>query len=154
MTLHFAYGSNMSRALMGARCPGASALGTATLPHWRFIIGVAGHGSIAARPGARVHGVLWRVGVRDIAAINAYENLDSGLYTRRIVPVRHGASLLPALVYILRRHGKGRPRPGYVHLVVEAARDWGLPDQYVEALRRWSPSGWRGTRPKDTGEIR
>ena len=31
MTLHFAYGSNMSRALMGARCPDATALGVATL---------------------------------------------------------------------------------------------------------------------------
>jgi hypothetical protein len=154
MTLHFAYGSNMSRALMGARCPGASALGTATLEHWRFIIGIEGHGSIAPRPGATVHGVLWRLGARDIAAINAYENLDSGLDTRRIVPVRHGASRLPALVYILRRPGEGRPRPGYVHLVVAAARDWGLPERYVDALQRWSPSGWRGLRPKETGEIR
>jgi hypothetical protein len=94
------------------------------------------------------------VGARDIAAINAYENLDSGLYARRIVPVRHGARLFPALVYILRRPGMGRPRPAYVHLVVAAARDWGLPEPYVDALQRWSPSGWRGTRAKDTGEIR
>ena len=154
MTLHFAYGSNMSRALMGARCPGASVLGTAILAHWRFIIGVAGHGSIAPCPGAMVHGVLWRLDVRDVAAINAYENLDSGLYIRRVVPVRRGASLLPALVYVLRRRGEGRPRPGYIHLVVEAAREWGLPGPYVDALQRWSPSGWRGTRPRETGEIR
>jgi hypothetical protein len=31
VTLHFAYGSNMSRALMGARCPGATALGSRRL---------------------------------------------------------------------------------------------------------------------------
>jgi hypothetical protein len=154
MTLHFAYGSNMSRAQMGARCPGARALGTATLRHWRFIIGVEGHGSIAPCPGAIVHGVLWRVGPREIAAINAYENLDSGLYVRRIMPVRCSAGLRPALVYVLRRQGRGTPRPGYVHLVAEAARDWSLPERYVDALQRWSPSGWRGTRPKDTGEIR
>ena len=154
MMLHFAYGSNMSRAQMGTRCPGASALGTATLKHWRFIIGVGGHGSIVPCPGAVVHGVLWRVGPREIAAINAYENLDSGLYVRRIMPVRGGAGLRPALVYVLRRHGQGTARPGYVHLVVEAARDWRLPERYVDALQRWSPSGCRGTRPKDTGEIR
>jgi hypothetical protein len=154
MTLHFAYGSNMSRAQMRARCPGASALGTATLRHWRFVIGAEGHGSIAPRPGAWVHGVLWRVGPRELAAINAYENIDSGLYVRRRLSVRFGASLLPALVYILRRQGEGRARPAYVHLVVEAARDWELPQAYVDALQRWSPSGWRGTRPKDTGEIR
>ncbi len=144
----------MSRAQMGARCPGARALGTATLKHWRFIIGVEGHGSIAPWPGAIVHGVLWRVGPREIAAINAYENLDSGLYVRRIMSVRFNAGLRPALVYVLRRQGRGTARPGYVHLVAEAARDWRLPERYVDALQRWSPSGWRGTRPKDTGEIR
>jgi len=115
----------MSRAQMGARCPGATAVGIATLEHWRFIIGVEGHGSIAPSPGAIVHGVLWRTAAREIAAINAYENVASGLYLRRVVAVRHGASLLPALAYVLRRRGEGRPRPGYIHLVVEAARDWG-----------------------------
>jgi AIG2-like family len=154
MTLHFAYGSNMSRAQMTARCPGASALGTATLEHWRFVIGPGGHGSIVPRPGEVVHGVLWRLGARDIAAINSYEGIDSGLYIRRNIPVRHGANLRPALVYILRRDGEGRPRPAYIHLVVGAARDWGLPEPYIDALQRWSPSGWRGTRAKDTGEIR
>jgi hypothetical protein len=154
MTLHFAYGSNMSRAQIGARCPGAHPLGTATLKHWRFVIGPEGHGSIVPTPGGVVHGVLWRVDTRDIAAINSYEGLDSGLYLRRIMPVRHGANLFPALVYILRRHGRGRPRPAYISLVVEAARDWGLPERYIDGLQRWSPSGWRGARAKDTGEIR
>ena len=49
MTLHFAYGSNMSRALMSARCPGAEAIGTATLSGWRFVINPEGFGSIAMR---------------------------------------------------------------------------------------------------------
>ena len=154
MTLHFAYGSNMSRRQIGARCPGAIALGTATLAHWRFVIGPQGHGSIVPRPGAVVRGVLWRMDARDIAAINSYEALDSGLYLRRTVPVRHGTTLFPALVYILRRRGRGTPRPAYIALVVEAARDWGLPVRYVDALQRWSPSRFCGTRAKDTGEIR
>ena len=41
MTLHFAYGSNMSRALRGARCRGAEAIGTATLSGWRFVINLS-----------------------------------------------------------------------------------------------------------------
>ena len=143
----------MSRAQMGRAAPALSALRDRDPDDWRFIIGVEGHAP-SYLAGREVHGVLWRVGARELAAINAYENLDSGLYARRIVPIRHGARLFPALVYILRRPGTGRPRPAYVHLVVAAARDWGLPEPYVDALRRWSPSGWRGTRAKDTGEIR
>jgi hypothetical protein len=153
MTLHFAYGSNMSRALMGIRCPGASALGIATLTGWRFVITTDGVGSIARRPGAFVHGVLWRLGPRDLTAINAYESLDSGLYVRRILPVRCGQRLGLALLYIARKRGEGSPRPGYISVVVEAAREWDLPKSYIRSLQRWSPSGWRGARMKNTGEF-
>jgi hypothetical protein len=153
MTLHFAYGSNMSRALMGARCPRAEAIGIATLLGWRFVINPEGFGSIARQLGGRVHGVLWRLSARDLAAVNAYESIDSGLYVRRRLPVRCGATQATALVYIARRQGEGLPRPGYIPLVVDAAREWQLPEPYIESLARWAPSRWRGARAKDTGEV-
>jgi cation transport regulator ChaC len=153
VTLHFAYGSNMSRALMGARCPGATALGVATLAGWRFVINPDGVGSIAPHRGGVVYGVLWRLTPRDLAAINAYESVDTALYLRRVLPVRIGRHRAPALVYLARRQGEGTPRPGYISVVVEAARDWQLPEPYIESLQRWSPSGWRGARAKDTGEL-
>jgi cation transport regulator ChaC len=153
VTLHFAYGSNMSRALMGARCPGATALGVATLAGWRFVINPDGVGSIAPHRGGLVYGVLWRLTPRDLAAINAYESVDTALYLRRVLPVRIGRRRAPALVYLARRQGEGTPRPGYISVVVEAARDWQLPEPYIESLQRWSPSGWRGARAKDTGEL-
>ena len=77
---------------MNGRCPGARALGIATLSGWRFVINPEGFGSIA-------------------------------------------------------------PRPGYIALVVDAARDWKLPEPYVRSLARWAPSGWRGARARDTGEL-
>jgi AIG2-like family len=153
MTLHFAYGSNMSRALMQARCPGATALGVATLAGWRFVINPDGVGSIAPYPGALLRGVLWRVTLRDLVALNAYESVDTELYLRRFLPVRFGARRAAALVYIARRQGEGTARPGYISMVVEAAREWRLPEPYIDRLKRWSPSAWRGTRAKDTGEL-
>ncbi len=153
MTLHFAYGSNMSRTLMHARCPQAKALGVATLPGWRFVITPDGVGSIAPRPGALLYGVLWRLTPRDLAAINAYESLDSGLYLRRLLTVRRGHGPAAALVYIARRRGEGTPRPGYINVLVEAARDWELPERYIRSLRRWSPSRLHGARAKESGEL-
>src|SRR5499433_2221765 len=135
MTLHFAYGSNMSRALMGARCRDAEAIGIATLSGWRFVINPEGFGSIAPRPGGCVHGVLWRLSARDLAAINAYESVDSGLYVRRRLPVRCGGVQAMALVYIARRQGEGTPRPGYISLVVEAARVPRTPGKWDERSR-------------------
>jgi gamma-glutamylcyclotransferase (GGCT)/AIG2-like uncharacterized protein YtfP len=150
MTLHFAYGSNMSRALMRARCPGAAAFGTGVLEGFEFIIGVAGYASLERRPGTRIHGVLWRLGARDLAALNDYEG---DAYLRRVMGVRHAGGRSPALLYVMAWPGRGTPRPGYIQLVVEAARDWNLPQPYIDALRRWSRSSFAGAWAKGTGEI-
>jgi hypothetical protein len=152
MTLHFAYGSNMSRSHMRALCPSARALGTTSLTGWRFIISRDGFASLAREPGSRVHGVLWQLSTRDVAAINAYENVPGGLYLRRRLPV-HGSICACALVYIARRGGRGAPRPGYLHQVLEAARDWRLPQPYVRSIARWAPSRWRGARAREAGTV-
>ncbi|MGH6769180.1 MAG: gamma-glutamylcyclotransferase family protein [Xanthobacteraceae bacterium] len=144
MTLHFAYGSNMSRAHMRGLCPGASALGVATLVGWQFTINPDGYGSIERRPGGKVLGALWRLTPRDVAAVDAYEHVAAGLYDRRILAVRRGTRREFALVYIARRRGRGTPRPDYIALVVAGARDWQLPERYVQSLQRWSPSARPG----------
>ena len=151
MTLYFAYGANMERAAMARRCPGASARGPARLRGWRYVI-AEGYGSVAPAPGSCVYGVLWRLTPRDLAALNAFESLDSGLYRRAMLTVEAGASRARALVYVGRRRGKCRPMPGYQERLVAAAQDWQLPPFYIDELRRLAPS-YRGARPAETGEI-
>jgi gamma-glutamylcyclotransferase (GGCT)/AIG2-like uncharacterized protein YtfP len=151
--LHFAYGSNMDRAAMRRRCPGAVAVGPAALDNWRFIVTRDGYASVVPSAGDTVHGVLWRLSPRDLAALNAYESLDSGLYRRRMLSVRRGGTRVQALVYVARDRCPGRPRPGYQDLVIAAARDWDLSDDYVRGLRRWSPSRLMAARGVETGEA-
>src|SRR4051812_46844195 len=100
MRLYFAYGSNMGEHGMSRRCPSAQALGPARLDGWRFVVMRGGYASIVPAPGSVVHGVLWRLGPRDLAALDAYESLDSGLYLHRTIPVRFGPGLRRALVYV------------------------------------------------------
>lgn len=141
MTLYFAYGSNMSRALMARRCPSAIPRGTAHLRGWRYIIGRDGYASIVPCSGAAVHGVLWRLQPRDLAALNAYESLDSGLYLRRILCIDRRAERVAAMVYIGRGRAHGRPKPGYQeHIVLPSAREWALPQNYLAQLARWRHS--------------
>ena len=121
--LHFAYGSNMSRRLMRARCPGAQALGTAVLAGHRFIITGDGYASVVRQPGAVVHGLLWRLAARDLAALNLYESVDSGLYQAVTLPVRTGGRRRPARVYVERARHAGKPKPGYHDVVLAAARE-------------------------------
>jgi gamma-glutamylcyclotransferase (GGCT)/AIG2-like uncharacterized protein YtfP len=151
MTLYFAYGANMERAAMRGRCPGATALGTAMLRGWRYVI-ADGYGSVAPAPGGRVFGVLWRLTPRDLAALNIFESLDSGLYRRATLTVEIGGARARALVYVGRRRGKRRAMPGYQERLIAAACDWKMPPRYVGELRRLAP-GYRGARPAETGEI-
>jgi hypothetical protein len=151
MTLYFAYGANMERAAMQVRCPAAVARGPALLRGWRYVI-ASGYGSVAPVPGAGVFGVLWRLTPRDLAALNIFESLDSGLYRRVGVTVEAGGQRARALLYVGRRGGRQRPMPGYQERVVAAASEWQLPRRYVEQLRRLAP-GYRGARPAETGEI-
>ena len=147
MTLYFAYGSNMSRAPMRARCPSAREVGTATLAGYRLIVTSDGYASVLPEPGGIVHGLVWRLASRDIAALNAYESLDTGLYRIVTLPVSVGAKKVPAMVYVARSRTPGLPRPGYLEAVIAAARELDFPPAYVEALARWQPGGAR------TGEV-
>jgi cation transport regulator ChaC len=151
--LYFAYGANMNRAGMRRRCPGALALGVAVLEDHEFFIGVEGCASVKRQRGATVHGVLWRITPRDVAALNAYEMLHVGLYDMRHLPVRFGARRVTAMIYLLRRHTAGRAKPGYMEAIVAAAREWRLPDDYIRSLQRRSLSRFSGARAVDVGEI-
>jgi len=154
MTLYFAYGSNMGRAPMAQRCPGAKALGVANLRNHRFVVMANGYASVTRAAGMSVHGVLWRITPRDLAALNAYENVAGGLYRQAWLAVTHEARTMTALVYIGRDQRLGRPRPGYMELVIDAAREWELPEDYVAGLSRWAPGGWAGAAAPDTGDMR
>ena len=147
--LHFAYGSNMSVALMRRRCPGARLEGAASLPGYRFIIMQSGYASVVPAPGSSVHGLMWRVTPRDVAALNAYENLDGRLYRAVTMAVASHRRRRAALVYIGCDCTCGRPRPGYLDIVIEAARDAGFPPRYLDCLRRWASTAnhMAGTTP-------
>jgi AIG2 family protein len=154
MMLYFAYGSNMSRALMRTHCPAAAAVGVASLAGYRFVITADGYGSVVRHPGGIVQGVLWQLTPRDLGALNIYESVDSGLYQCRRLLVRHGSHRRSALIYIARPRGTGKPRPGYLELVIAAARDWGLSTAYVRELARWAPSGLAAARAVESGEVK
>lgn len=151
--LHFAYASNMSRDLMGARCPAARPAGPASLDHHRLIVTRQGYATVLRRPGSRVHGILWRLTPRDLAALNRYEGIENGHYRAVSLPVLAAGRRVRALVYVARSTVPGRPKPGYMPLVLAEARRLDLPPRYLAALARWSPGRYGGRRAAEAGEL-
>lgn len=131
----------------------AQPLGVARLDDHRFVVMHSGYASVVPDRGASVFGVLWRLTARDVAALNAYESLASGLYraARRSVLFETGRKA--ALVYIGNGRPGGRPRPGYMDVVLNAAQAWSLPETYVRGMQRLGPMR-SGARAPDVGEMR
>ena len=152
--LHFAYGANMSRAVMHKYAPGARPLGPATLPGHRFVITADGYASVEPSAGSAVHGVLWRITARDRVTLDAWENVAAGLYRAETLGVRRKRCLVPALVYFAREGGEGRAKPGYLELVLAAAREWELPSSHIRSLQAFATRRPLGADVRKIGEFR
>jgi hypothetical protein len=144
--LHFAYGANMSRAVMRRHAREARPLGVASMVDHHFVITADGYASVERALGQPVYGVLWSITPRDRATLDAWENTTAGLYRPAAIEVRGPTGLVRALVYLARPCGEGRAKPGYLELVVAAAKEWNLPEPYVRSLE-----GWRHARPLGAG---
>jgi len=153
MTLHFAYGSNMSRAMMREHAPEAKPLGVATLHGFRFLIMADGYASVERSVTETVHGVLWRITPRDRVMLDTWENIGAGLYRAETLPVRYDGKQVLALVYLGRTDRPGRPKPGYMNAVIDAAHDWELPDDYIRSLEMWSPAPSLSARAGKIGDL-
>jgi gamma-glutamylcyclotransferase (GGCT)/AIG2-like uncharacterized protein YtfP len=140
MPLYFAYGSNMDAAAMAARCPGSRAIGVARLVRHRFTIMREGYASVVRDPRRSVWGVVWDLALADMPALDRYEGVAGGLYTKVQQSVLTGAGPRRALVYIGRDAAPGRPRLCYMEAVLAAAKAAGLPDSYLREIRIWLPS--------------
>ncbi|MFB0492709.1 hypothetical protein ABIE45_005295 [Methylobacterium sp. OAE515] len=136
--LYFAYGANMDAAAMALRCPVSRLIGGGHLPGYRFIIMREGYASVVRAPGRIVRGVLWDLALDDIPALDRYEGVSGGLYTKASLPVRTAGGVKRALIYLGCSSAPGRPRPGYLEAVVAAARAAQLPPAYVRELSSWS----------------
>lgn len=151
--LHFAYGSNMSRRLMRRHAPGARPVGAARLAGYRFVITGDGYASVAPALGQAVYGVAWLLTARDRVTLDAWENVAAELYRVAMLPVQVQGRRMPALVYVARDTGMGRPKPGYMDLVIAAAREWDLPAGYVLSLEASRSQRPAGAGPRKLGEF-
>ena len=142
MRFYFAYGSNMWLAQMNSRCPGHSRIGLGILSGYRWLINRHGYATLAVAADEAVHGVVYTLTEMDERNLDAYEEVDSGLYQKQDCTVRMGERELSSLVYIDPVSEEGAPEAAYIARINYGLRDAGLPESYVEKhIRRFIPAG-------------
>ena len=134
--LYFAYGSNLHRAGMQARCPAAVPLGRASLADHALVFRL--WADVAPRAGGRVAGGLWQVTPACAAALDDYEDVAGGLYRRLLLPVLPEGFAAPvqALVYRMAAAHEAPPEPDYLAVIVAGCRDFSIDAGPVLAAAR------------------
>jgi gamma-glutamylcyclotransferase len=141
--LLFAYGSNLAATEMDAWCPEARFAGVARLPDRRLALSRrsirwgGGAADIIAAPGEEVWGALYEVPDGTLELLDAKEG--EGWAYRRIeveVEVDRGGRRVAAEAYeVVDKEREGvPPTPEYAALLLRAARERGLPEEYVERV--------------------
>ncbi len=143
---YFAYGTNMSRADMAQRAPGARAAGIGRLAGHRLVVTEAGYLTLCRAPAGVVHGVLWRLTPRDLARLDAYEGVGRGGYRRAAKQVVTAGGARVAIVDHGGRTGAGARllRRPFEEAVLASAISWRLPATALAGLRRLARNGFRG----------
>jgi hypothetical protein len=154
MPLYFAYGSNMDRAAMLARCPHSKAVGPARLMRHRFFIMSDGYASVIRDPRRVVWGVLWDLALADVSALDRYESLSTSLYTKAIQPVLTSQGPRRAVLYLGRSANPGAPTTSYREGVLDAAAEAGLPADYRRELEIWLPNARPSVEPEQRPAVR
>ncbi|APE18453.1 poly-gamma-glutamate hydrolase family protein [Mycolicibacterium pallens] len=138
---YFAYGSNLCVQQMARRCPEAADPRPATLADHDWLINERGVATVEPFAGSTVHGVLWSLSDHDLATLDSAEGVPVR-YRRDRLTVHTADGPAPAWVYIDHRTEPGPPRPGYLERIIDGALHHGLPQRWVDFLRRWDPAHW------------
>jgi gamma-glutamylcyclotransferase (GGCT)/AIG2-like uncharacterized protein YtfP len=135
--LYFAYGANMDVTAMASRCPSSKPLGLARLPRHRWIISADGYANVVRDSRLDVHGMLWDLALGDVSSLDRFEDVPR-LYRKVTQPVISEKGIRRALVYVGRSSEQGRPRPGYLQDVLEAAQTAGLPASALAQMHKYA----------------
>jgi phage replication-related protein YjqB (UPF0714/DUF867 family) len=126
---------------MALRCPDAADPRPAVLSDHDWLINQRGVATVEPFAGNKVHGVLWQVSSDDLAMLDSAEGVPVR-YRRDRLTVHTDYGPSPAWVYIDHRVTPGPPRPGYLPRIIDGAVYHGLPQRWIEFLRRWDAVRW------------
>jgi len=148
MPLYFAYGSNMDLEQLADRCPSAKFQHVAVARGYRLAFtrfsqkrqcGVA---DLILDMGSEVWGAVFKIGAPDVTKLDRSEgaHLTPPAYRRVPLEVSRAADgeSVHAFTYevVAKAAEHVKPNTVYLGLMVGGAVRWGLPQQYIEKLKK------------------
>ena len=129
--LYIAYGSNLDHNQMAYRCPTAQPMGVATLKDYRLVFQgnpYGAHANVIPEKGQEVPVAIWEIGPRDEEALDRYEGVAGGYYTKEYMTIEIATGeKREALIYIMTPHDFGIPRDSYLETIAQGYLDFDLP---------------------------
>jgi len=140
--LYFAFASNMNQAQMKRWCPASRFLKAVILEGYRFVydgLSVSWEGAtgnIVQSTTESVWGALYEITERDRLTLDAFEGYPRN-YDHKDVDVRDREGKIDrAMTYFRTGRPLSKPHPDYERIVIDGAKECGLPDDYIEKFLR------------------
>ncbi|KAK6982448.1 hypothetical protein BgiMline_017832 [Biomphalaria glabrata] len=152
---YFSYGSNLLKERILINNPTAQVFGTGKLHGYHLKFDTpAGCGksrwygaaaTVRPKEGSFVYGVIWDVNLEDMEKLDSQE----AHYYPIEVEVEHDGQMVKCRTYEMQKKTTGYclPSPHYKKVLIDGARQNGLPEEYVEYLESFEDNGVTKTPP-------
>lgn len=128
--LYIAYGSNLDKIRMRFRCPGAKPICKSWLHDYRLVFQgrpYGAHANVIPAHGYEVPVVVWSITEADERALDRYEGVAGGYYTKEIMSLEVDGEMKEALIYIMTPNPFGIPDDSYLDIIAHGYEDFDLP---------------------------
>lgn len=121
---YWAYGSNLCKKAMWARCPLARPYGQLIVADGLLVFrGVA---DVIHNPGTSVAGALWQITPACERSLDRFEGVASKLYSKKYMRIRTRGEEHPVLYYKMNQRGIYPPNIFYLDTIIQGYKDFDL----------------------------
>ena len=139
--LYFGYCTLLETANMRRYCPTAAPVGVGSLSGYKLCFDTYGSGdprggcNLRLAAGEEILGVLYELTPGELSGLDSISGVDRGYYQRIDVTVTREGHEIPAVTYrIPAPGGPFHPPAEYVRPILDGAREWRLPEEYIARL--------------------
>lgn len=139
--LYIAYGSNLDTWQMRYRCPGARPVAKSWLRDYRLVfqgMPLNAHANVVPEKGQKVPVVVWEISAANEKALDRYEGVRGGYYTKEYFTIEVNGEMVEALIYIMCPRDYNIPAAGYLETISEGYHDFNFDIRYLKEATKHS----------------